>query len=78
MFEVWFNCENIIFLLYTVIFFFVGRFHYRDPDTNMGLVISPMVKYKYKDGTSIKLCVHPDYIGADFNKPVTFTCDGML
>lgn len=35
-----------------------------------------MVHYKYKDGTSIKLCVHPDYEGADFNKPVSFTCDG--
>lgn len=43
----------------------------------MGLVISPMVKYKYKEGTSIKLCVHPDYEDADFNKPISFTCDGM-
>lgn len=74
MFEVLFRCDKVFFLLYTLCF--VGRFHYRDPDTNMGLVISPMVKYKYKEGTSIKLCVHPDYVGADFNKPVTFTCDG--
>lgn len=43
----------------------------------MGLVISPMVKYRYRDGTSIKLCVHPDYESADFNKPISFTCDGM-
>lgn len=44
----------------------------------MGLVISPMVRYRYKDGTSIKLCVHPDYEGADFNKPISFTCDGKF
>lgn len=58
--------------------FITGKFHYRDPDTNMGLVVSPMVRYKYKDETSIKLCVHPDYEGADFNKPISFTCDGEL
>lgn len=41
----------------------------------MGLVVSPMVRHRYKEGTSIKLCVHPDYAGSDFNKPISFTCD---
>lgn len=56
--------------------YILESFNYRDPDTNMGLVLSPMIKYRYKEGTSIKLCVHPDYKGADFNKPHSFTCDG--
>lgn len=53
-----------------------GKYRYNDPDTNMGLVISPMVDYEYKDGTSIKLCVYPDFEGADITKPINFTCDG--
>ncbi|XP_048517557.1 phosphatidylinositol 4-phosphate 3-kinase C2 domain-containing subunit alpha isoform X3 [Dendroctonus ponderosae] len=52
-----------------------NSYKYNDPDTNMGLVISPLVNYKYHEGLSIKLRVHPDFEGADFNKPVTFTCD---
>ncbi|XP_044261895.1 phosphatidylinositol 4-phosphate 3-kinase C2 domain-containing subunit alpha [Tribolium madens] len=52
-----------------------GKYRFNDPDTNMGLVISPMVDYEYKDGTSIKLCVYPDFEGADINKPINFTCD---
>lgn len=44
----------------------------------MGLVISPMVNYQYNDGLSIKLQVHPDFEGADFSKPITFTCDGKM
>ncbi|KAG5888356.1 hypothetical protein JTB14_020756 [Gonioctena quinquepunctata] len=51
------------------------QFRYNDPDTNMGLVISPMVNYRYSDGLSIKLQVHPDFEGADFNQPISFTCD---
>lgn len=42
----------------------------------MGLVISPMVSYTYLEGLSIKLQVHPDFPGANFNKPISFTCDG--
>lgn len=55
-----------------------AQYNYNDPDTNMGLVISPMVNYEYKEGTSIKLCVYPDFEGADIGKPVNFTCDGNL
>lgn len=43
----------------------------------MGLVVSPMMNYQYREGTSIKLVVFPHYEGADENKPITFTCDGM-
>nr|XP_023021080.1 phosphatidylinositol 4-phosphate 3-kinase C2 domain-containing subunit beta [Leptinotarsa decemlineata] len=50
-------------------------FRYNDPDTNMGLVISPMVNYKYSEGLSIKLQVHPNFEGANFNQPISFTCD---
>jgi phosphatidylinositol-4-phosphate 3-kinase len=52
-----------------------NQYHYNHPDTNMGLVISPMVNYPYREGTSIKLCVYPDFEGADITKPVNFTCD---
>ncbi|KAL3279432.1 hypothetical protein HHI36_016943 [Cryptolaemus montrouzieri] len=52
-----------------------NRYRFNDPDTNMGFVVSPMVNYQYKEGTSIKLCVHPDFDGADFYKPFIFTCD---
>lgn len=55
---------------------FSEQYKYNDPDTNMGLVISPMVTYQYSDGLSIKLQVHPDFEGADFNQPISFTCDG--
>lgn len=41
----------------------------------MGLVISPMVNYQYWENTSIKLCVYPDFEGADVTKPINFTCD---
>ncbi|CAG9823212.1 unnamed protein product [Phaedon cochleariae] len=51
------------------------QYRYNDPDTNMGLVISPMVNYQYTDGLSIKLQVHPDIEGADFSQPISFTCD---
>lgn len=53
------------------------KYRYNDPDTNMGFVISPMVNYQYIDGTSIKICIHPDFDGADFDKPFIFTCDGQ-
>lgn len=53
-----------------------NRFRWDDPDTNMGLVVSPMMNYHYREGTSIKLTVYPHYEGADQNKPVNFTCDG--
>ncbi|XP_044761430.1 phosphatidylinositol 4-phosphate 3-kinase C2 domain-containing subunit alpha [Coccinella septempunctata] len=52
-----------------------NKYRYNDPDTNMGFVISPMVNYQYREGTSIKLCIHPDFDGADFDKPFIFTCD---
>lgn len=55
---------------------FLEQYRYNDPDTNMGLVISPMVNYQYIEGLSIKLKVHPDFQGADFNTPISFTCDG--
>lgn len=61
---------------FNLIQFFLEQYRYNDPDTNMGLVISPMVNYQYNDGLSIKLQVHPDFEGADFNKPISFTCDG--
>lgn len=57
-------------------FNFLEQYKYNDPDTNMGLVISPMVSYTYLEGLSIKLQVHPDFPGANFNKPISFTCDG--
>lgn len=53
-----------------------NKYHYKDVDTNMGLVISPMVNYEYREGISIKLCVYPDFDGADISKPINFTCDG--
>lgn len=53
-----------------------SRFKFDDLDTNMGLIISPMMTYHYREGTSIKLNVFPHYEGADSNKPLTFTCDG--
>ncbi|KAK9879212.1 hypothetical protein WA026_004058 [Henosepilachna vigintioctopunctata] len=52
-----------------------NRYRYNEPDTNMGFVISPMVNYQYKEGTSIKLSIHPDFDGADFDKPFIFTSD---
>ncbi|XP_076252250.1 phosphatidylinositol-4-phosphate 3-kinase catalytic subunit Pi3K68D isoform X2 [Rhynchophorus ferrugineus] len=60
---------------YSMVYKVRNNYKYNDPDTNMGLVVSPMVNYKYNDGLSIKLSVHPDFEGADFNKPVSFTCD---
>uniref|UniRef100_A0A1Y1L4Z2 Uncharacterized protein n=1 Tax=Photinus pyralis TaxID=7054 RepID=A0A1Y1L4Z2_PHOPY len=51
------------------------RFRYDDPDTNMGLVISPLMSHQYREGTSIKVCIYPHYVGADSTKPVSFTCD---
>lgn len=55
-----------------------ANFKYDDPDTNMGLVVSPMMSYKYREDTSIKLCVFPHFNGADSSKPITFTCDGKV
>ncbi|KAI4457618.1 phosphatidylinositol kinase [Holotrichia oblita] len=52
-----------------------SQFKYNDPNTNMGLVVSPMMTYQYRDGTSIKLCVFPHFDGADPKKPISFTCD---
>lgn len=37
--------------------------------------MSPMVDYQYKQDTSIKLCVYPQFEGADMGKPISFTCD---
>ncbi|XP_071051233.1 phosphatidylinositol 4-phosphate 3-kinase C2 domain-containing subunit beta [Onthophagus taurus] len=51
------------------------QFRYNDPNTNMGLVVSPMVAYKYKDATSIKLIVYPHFDGSDPTQPMSFTCD---
>lgn len=42
----------------------------------MGLIISPMMNYQYREGTSIKLIVYPHFEGADQTKPTSFTCDG--
>lgn len=55
---------------------FLDQFHYDDPDTNMGLVVSPLMTHQYREGTSIKVCIFPQYEGADSTKPVSFTCDG--
>ncbi|KAF2883089.1 hypothetical protein ILUMI_23081 [Ignelater luminosus] len=41
----------------------------------MGLVVSPLMTHQYREGTSIKVCIFPQYEGADSTKPVTFTCD---
>ncbi|KAL1487744.1 hypothetical protein ABEB36_015580 [Hypothenemus hampei] len=60
---------------YNMVYKVRNNYKYNDPDTNMGLVISPLVNYTYGNGLSIKLRVHPNFEGADFNKPVTFTCD---
>ncbi|XP_050296018.1 phosphatidylinositol 4-phosphate 3-kinase C2 domain-containing subunit alpha [Anthonomus grandis grandis] len=60
---------------YSMVYRVRNKYKYNDPDTNMGLVISPMVSYKYNEGLSIKLRVHPDFEGAEFDKPITFTCD---
>ncbi|CAG9769508.1 unnamed protein product [Ceutorhynchus assimilis] len=60
---------------YNMVYRVRNNYKYNDPDSNMGLVISPMVNYKYNDGLSIKLRVHPDFEGAEFDKAVTFTCD---
>ncbi|XP_066255577.1 phosphatidylinositol 4-phosphate 3-kinase C2 domain-containing subunit alpha isoform X2 [Euwallacea similis] len=60
---------------YNMVYRVRNSYKYNDPNSNMGLVISPLVNYKYNDGLSIKLRVHPKFEGADFNKPVTFTCD---
>nr|CAI5868864.1 unnamed protein product [Callosobruchus analis] len=65
------TCSVIFWLLFEPI----EQYRYNDPDTNMGLVISPMVNFRYNEGLSIKLQVHPDFEGADFNKPISFTCD---
>lgn len=54
----------------------LDKFKYDDPDTNMGLVVSPMMNYKYRDETSIKLCVFPCFEEVNTHKPVFFTCDG--
>lgn len=61
---------------YTMVYDVRNSHHYNDPNTNMGLIVSPIVNYRYPEGLSIKLCVHPDFEGSDFNKPVSFTCDG--
>lgn len=55
-----------------------NHFKFDDPDTNMGLIVSPMMNYNYREGTSIKLCVFPHFNGADSTKAITFTCDGIL
>lgn len=60
---------------YNMVYNVRNSYKYNDPDSNMGLVISPLVNYKYNDGLSIKLRVHPKFEGADFEKAVTFTCD---
>lgn len=60
---------------YSMVYNIRKQYKYNDPDTNMGLVISPMVNYQYSHGLSIKLQVHPDFEGADFNQPISFTCD---
>ncbi|XP_028129846.1 phosphatidylinositol 4-phosphate 3-kinase C2 domain-containing subunit alpha isoform X1 [Diabrotica virgifera virgifera] len=60
---------------YNMVYNIRKQYKYNDPDTNMGLVISPMVNYDYSDGLSIKLQVHPDFEGADFNQAISFTCD---
>lgn len=45
----------------------------------MGLIVSPLMNYRYREGTSIKLCIYPQYEGAaDASKPISFTCDGAL
>ncbi|KAJ8958339.1 hypothetical protein NQ318_017485 [Aromia moschata] len=48
---------------YNMVYNVRKQYRYNDPDTNMGLVISPMVSYQYTDGLSIKLQVHPDFEG---------------
>lgn len=50
-------------------------FKFDSPNTNMGLVVSPMMEYQYRDGTSIKLSVYPHFEGADTQRPFSFTCD---
>ncbi|KAK4883151.1 hypothetical protein RN001_006470 [Aquatica leii] len=52
-----------------------NNFRHDDPDTNMGLIISPLMAHQYREETSIKVCIYPHYDGADSSKPVIFTCD---
>ncbi|KAJ8935975.1 hypothetical protein NQ314_012542 [Rhamnusium bicolor] len=69
------NKDSDLRAFYNMVYNVRKQYRYNDPDTNMGLVISPMVNYKYNDGLSIKLQVHPDFEGSDFSKPISFTCD---
>lgn len=62
--------------------FFADNFLYNDPETNPGVVISPMISNLYRSGTSIKLVVNfikgvPDAAGTG-TRTVSFTCDGKL
>ncbi|XP_074032269.1 phosphatidylinositol-4-phosphate 3-kinase catalytic subunit Pi3K68D [Leptinotarsa decemlineata] len=69
------NKDTDLKAFYNMVYNLRKQFRYNDPDTNMGLVISPMVNYKYSEGLSIKLQVHPNFEGANFNQPISFTCD---
>ncbi|CAH0558611.1 unnamed protein product [Brassicogethes aeneus] len=60
---------------YAMVYKLRNEYDYSDINRNIGLVISPMITIKCPEGLSVKLCVHPDYEEADFEKPVYFTCD---
>ncbi|XP_034937048.1 phosphatidylinositol 4-phosphate 3-kinase C2 domain-containing subunit beta isoform X2 [Chelonus insularis] len=50
-------------------------FPFNNPNTNVGLIISPMMENLYPEGTSIKLVVHPQLSGSDDSIPsISFTC----
>lgn len=58
----------------------LGEFPFNDPNTNIGYVISPIMKNLYPDGTSVKLVVHPQLINSDKDPAlsISFTCNGKL
>lgn len=37
-----------------------------------------MIKLRCPEDLSVKLCVHPDFDGAQFDSPIYFTCAGTF
>lgn len=75
----WQYKTSFLFKLWNLNIFFVGRFLYNDPETNPGVIISPMISNLYRSDTSIKLVVYPTKGERNLEnppKPISFTCDG--
>ncbi|XP_019865562.1 phosphatidylinositol 4-phosphate 3-kinase C2 domain-containing subunit beta isoform X2 [Aethina tumida] len=59
---------------YEMVYKLRNDYRHNEVNRNIGLIVSPMIKLRCPEDLSVKLCVHPDFDGAQFDSPIYFTC----